>query len=91
MIGAIIGDIVGSRFEWDNIKTKAFELFTPDCSFTDDSVMTLAVAQAILNSGGDLDALEREAVACMRAKATTWTVQRTNRDLIEARHSDEGL
>ena len=67
MIGAIIGDIVGSRFEWDNIKTKAFELFTPDCSFTDDSVMTLAVAQAILNSGGDLDALEREAVACMRA------------------------
>ncbi len=67
MIGAIIGDIVGSRFEWDNIKTKAFELFTPDCSFTDDSVMTLAVAQAILNSGGDLDTLEREAVACMRA------------------------
>ena len=63
MIGAIIGDIVGSRFEWDNIKTKEFELFTPDCSFTDDSVMTLAVAQAILKCGGDLDALEREAVA----------------------------
>ena len=66
MIGAMIGDIVGSRFEWDNIKTKEFELFTPDCSFTDDSVMTLAVAQAILKCGGDLDALEHEAVACMR-------------------------
>ena len=66
MIGAIIGDIVGSRFEWDNIKTKEFELFTPDRCFTDDSVMTLAVSQAILNSGGDLAALEREAVSCMR-------------------------
>ena len=66
MIGAIIGDIVGSRFEWDNIKTKEFDFFTPDCFFTDDSVMTLAVAQAILNCGGDLDALERETVACMR-------------------------
>ena len=66
MIGAIIGDIVGSRFEWDNIKTKEFELFDLECSFTDDSVMTLAVAQAILKCGGDLDALEREAVACMR-------------------------
>ena len=66
MIGAIIGDIVGSRFEWDNVKTKEFEFFDPDCFFTDDSVMTLAVAQAILKCGGDLDALEREAVACMR-------------------------
>lgn len=66
MIGAMIGDIVGSRFEWDNIKTKEFEFFTPDCFFTDDSVMTLAVAQAIMKCGGDLDALEREAVACMR-------------------------
>ena len=67
MIGAIIGDIAGSRFEWDNIKTKDFALFTPDCSFTDDSVMTLAVAQAIMNCCGDLNALEREAAACMRA------------------------
>ena len=66
MIGAMIGDIVGSRFEWDNIKTKNFELFTSDCCFTDDSVMTLAVAQAILNSEGDLEVLEREAAACMR-------------------------
>ena len=67
MIGAIIGDIVGSRFEWHNIKTKEFDFFTSRCRPTDDSVMTLAVAQAILNSGGDLDALEREAVSCMQA------------------------
>ena len=47
MIGAIIGDIVGSRFEFDNIKTKDFELFDKECDFTDDSVMTLAVAKAL--------------------------------------------
>ena len=67
MIGAIIGDIVGSRFEWHNIKSKEFRLFTDRCKPTDDSVMTLAVAQAILNSGGDLAALEREAVSCMQS------------------------
>ena len=48
MYGAIIGDIVGSRFEFYNIKTKDFEFFHPSCSYTDDTVMTLAVAQAIL-------------------------------------------
>ncbi len=48
MIGAIAGDIVGSRFEFDNINTKDFELFNEECSFTDDSVMTIAVADAIL-------------------------------------------
>jgi len=53
MIGAIIGDIVGSRFEWSNIKTKDFELFTPECRFTDDSVMTIAIAEAIINTKSD--------------------------------------
>lgn len=48
MLGAIIGDIVGSRFEFDNIKTKDFELFHKDCMFTDDTVMTLAIAKALL-------------------------------------------
>ena len=59
MIGAIIGDIVGSRFEWNNIKTKRFDFFHPDCCFTDDTVMTVAVAKAILESqmlGSDLSA-----------------------------------
>ena len=66
MLGAIIGDIVGSRFEWHNIKTKEFELFTPACSPTDDSVMSLAVAKAILQCGGDYDTLSEQAVACMQ-------------------------
>ena len=42
MKGAIIGDVIGSRFEWENIKTKEFELFAEGTSdFTDDSVLTL--------------------------------------------------
>ncbi|SHJ81515.1 ADP-ribosylglycohydrolase [Dethiosulfatibacter aminovorans DSM 17477] len=48
MLGAIIGDIVGSRFERNNIKSKEFELFTEECSVTDDSIMTLAVAKTIM-------------------------------------------
>lgn len=48
MIGAIIGDIVGSRFEFNNIKTKEFELFHSDCDFTDDTVMTCAVAETLM-------------------------------------------
>ena len=60
MIGAIIGDIVGSRFEWHNIKTKDFELFHGRCHPTDDSVMTLAIAKAVLEykqGKGDLSEL----------------------------------
>ena len=51
MIGAIIGDIVGSVYEWDNIKTKDFPLFRQDCFFTDDTVMTLAIAEGLMNGG----------------------------------------
>ena len=49
MIGAIAGDIIGSVYEWNHIKTKHFELFSPGCSFTDDSVLTIALADSILN------------------------------------------
>lgn len=54
MIGAIVGDIIGSRFEFIGFKSEVFELFGGDkitsqeCDFTDDSVMTIAVADAIL-------------------------------------------
>ena len=50
MIGAIIGDIVGSRFEFNNHRSKEFELFTKDCQVTDDSIMTLAVAKAMMET-----------------------------------------
>lgn len=66
MIGAIIGDIVGSRFEWDNIKTKKFDFFTYRCEFTDDSVMSLAVAKALLDFNGNYDNLGDYAIRAMR-------------------------
>lgn len=48
MIGAIAGDIIGSVYEGFPIKTKDFLLFHPPCCFTDDSVLTVAIADAIL-------------------------------------------
>ena len=50
MIGAIIGDYVGSIYEWHNIKTTDFLFFSPTCRFTDDTVMSVAVADALMNS-----------------------------------------
>ena len=55
MFGAIVGDIIGSVYEWNNIKTKDFPLFRDDCFFTDDTVMTCAVAEAIMNGGENDD------------------------------------
>ena len=66
MIGAIIGDIVGSRFERENHKSKVFELFDKKCHPTDDSVMSLAVAKAILESVDDYDSLEKSAISAMQ-------------------------
>ena len=51
MIGSIIGDIVGSIYEFSNIKTKEFELFKPECEYTDDSVLTFATADWLLHGG----------------------------------------
>lgn len=53
MIGSIIGDTIGSIYEFDNIKTKDFELFTPAMEPTDDSILTIATADWLLN-GGDV-------------------------------------
>lgn len=49
MIGAIIGDVVGSRYEFYNIRNKEFNLFHPVCTFTDDTVCTIAVAKTLIN------------------------------------------
>ena len=49
MLGAIIGDIVGSVYEWDRIKTKDFIFFSEHCFFTDDTACTIAVADTLLH------------------------------------------
>jgi ADP-ribosylglycohydrolase len=51
MLGAIIGDIIGSVYELNNIKTKEFPLFSEGCSFTDDTVLTVAIAEALMDYG----------------------------------------
>ena len=49
MLGAIAGDVIGSVFEWDNVKNLRFPLFSAESTFTDDTVLTIAVADAFLN------------------------------------------
>lgn len=66
MLGAIIGDVVGSRFEWNNLKSKDFELFHADCHITDDSVLTVAVADALLRYTAGTDSLTVTAAHCLR-------------------------
>ena len=66
MLGALIGDIVGSVYEWHNHKSKDFPLFQPDCRMTDDSVMTAAVASAVLMGTEDLAQFQANVVAEMR-------------------------
>ena len=71
MYGAIIGDIVGSRFEFDRGgKTREFKLFTKDCDFTDDTVMTTAVAEALMEAG--IDAGEEEVKNCLIKSMKKW-------------------
>lgn len=66
MLGAIIGDIVGSRFEWNNYRSKDFIFFHENSHMTDDSIMTIAIAKAILNSKPDRSDLGEKAIHYMR-------------------------
>jgi len=59
MIGAIAGDVIGSVYEGSPPQSKKFPLFDPGCRFTDDSVLTIAVASAIRNRVDYADALRR--------------------------------
>lgn len=67
MLGAIIGDIVGSRFEFNNHRSKDFDLFVEGCLATDDSIMTLAVAKALLECHGDWRSLSEKTVEYMQS------------------------
>ena len=67
MLGSVIGDIAGSRFEFNNRRSRDFPLFDRGCFVTDDSIMTLAVAKAILASEGDWNTLGSNTVKYMQA------------------------
>ena len=63
ILGGIVGDIIGSTREWHNVKTEDFELLPQGSSFTDDTVMTLAVAEWLMT---DPSHSERGLVECMQ-------------------------
>ena len=63
MLGAVFGDIVGSAYEWNNVKTKDFPLERSGTRYTDDSVMTLAVARWLLE---DPSHSESHLITCMQ-------------------------
>ena len=49
MLGAIVGDVIGSRFEFNNTRNYNFKMFSDECSFTDDTICTVAIMDAILS------------------------------------------
>ena len=53
MLGAVIGDIAGSRFEFDNYRHTDFDIFSPDSDFTDDTICTVAIADWVLQGCND--------------------------------------
>ena len=66
MLGAIIGDMVGSIYEFHNHRSKEFPFFSDDCWPTDDSIMTIALAKALLETDGKADGLSKQAIKWMR-------------------------
>ena len=69
MYGAILGDMIGAPYEFgEHHKTKDFEMFTPETHYTDDSMMTIAVADALMRTGTDADeaSMKESFVKCMQ-------------------------
>lgn len=66
MIGAIVGDIVGSRYEHRNIRTKDFDFINDKCFTTDDTVMSLAICDALLKTEPDYNNLSQQAIKSMQ-------------------------
>jgi len=76
MIGAIAGDIIGSVYEHDSLKSTDFQLFNPRSTFTDDSVLTVAVADCILHGKDYLSAMIRDykEVMLTLSMSFSWTI-----------------
>lgn len=66
MIGTIIGDIVGSKYEFNPIKSKSFPLFSDGCIYTDDTIMTIAVAKALMISRNGQNGFKESLIEQMR-------------------------
>jgi type I restriction enzyme M protein len=69
-LGAIIGDIASSRFEFNDFQSRDFDLFAKNCSITSDSIITLVSTKAILACNGDWKRLGENAVKYMMRRKT---------------------
>ena len=78
MFGEIIGDIVGSRYEFHNHLSKDFDLFAPSCTYTDDTVMTCAVADLFLQHNPEA-VTQNEAVEMLRKYGKIYPVSQRKR------------
>jgi type I restriction enzyme M protein len=66
MLGAIIGDIVGSIYAFNNVKTKEFPLFSKSCTFTDDSILTIAIGMALIHDDNYFIQIDKGVIKWMR-------------------------
>ena len=89
MKGAILGDIIGSRLERSGAKAYDFDLFTTECRFTDDTVLTIAVADAILNQLDYGDTIKDYALRYPKA-GYGGTFKKWMRDELEGEYSSWG-
>ena len=85
MIGAIVGDIVGSIYEFNNHKSKDFPLFSERSAFTDDSLCTIAVADCLMADGDPAAYREIDHAACVSGKAWHSVVMEQCRDMVKGR------
>lgn len=69
MLGAIVGDVVGSRLELASLQSKEFSFFAPNCHISDDTILTLAICQAFLDCRGDYNRLSLQAATQLKAFA----------------------
>lgn len=73
MIGVVIGDIVGSRFKYKNIKSKYFELFTDKSRYTENTILPLAICKALMLSEPFYKNLYQIAIQCIKEMEDTYS------------------
>ncbi|NLD17504.1 MAG: ADP-ribosylglycohydrolase, partial [Tissierellia bacterium] len=72
MLGAIVGDVVGSRFEFNNHRSKDFELFVNSCEATDDSIMTIAIGKALVETDKEFEVIDEEYLELLKENSVKY-------------------
>lgn len=72
MLGAIIGDVVGSRFEFNNHRSKDFDLFVGQCEATDDSIMTIAIGKALIETSKKFKVIDEDYLELLKKNSVKY-------------------